>query len=51
MILKFGIGALNKQLFLITFCRICHTKGTLQKNRFFFFNFPGILDFSELKLC
>jgi hypothetical protein len=48
MILKFDVD--SKQLFLITFCRIYHIKGTLQKNRFFE-NFQGIPDFSKLKLC
>jgi hypothetical protein len=36
MILKFGVDVQSKQLFLITFCRICHIKRNLQKNRFFF---------------
>jgi hypothetical protein len=35
IILKFGIGVDSKQLFLITFCRICYIKDTLQENTFF----------------
>jgi hypothetical protein len=41
-----GLDVDSKQPFLITFCRIYHIKGTLQKNRFFE-NFKGILDFQN----
>jgi hypothetical protein len=49
-ILSKGLDIDFKQRFLITFCRIYHIKGTLQKNRFFE-NFQKILDFSNLKFC
>jgi hypothetical protein len=34
-ILSKGLDVDSKQLFLITFCRIYHIKGTLQENSFF----------------
>jgi hypothetical protein len=30
-----GLDIDSKRFFVITFCRICHIKGTLQENSFF----------------
>jgi hypothetical protein len=40
-----GLDVDSKQLFLITFCRICYIKGTLLYSKIVFFeNFHDILD-------
>jgi hypothetical protein len=45
-----GLDIDSKRFFVITFCRICHIKGTLLYRKIGFFeNFQSILDFSKQK--